>query len=109
MDPGTHPSTDHQAEIIHLIHHKILDQITEITATPVTTIHTTDKVTTEITATAEDTSCNRDINKEIKIIKTGTIAIKIETGLTIEEDRTNTNTTETNTKHKLSSNSRIRT
>ena len=49
------------------------------------------------------------MNREIKITKTGMITIKIETGLTIEEDLTNTNTTETNTKHRSSSNSQIRT
>ena len=103
------PLTDHQAEITHLTHHKILDQITEVTATPVTMIHTTDKVTTETTAETEDTSNNRDMNKETKITKTGVITTKIETGSTIEEDQTNTNTTETNTKHKSSSNSRTRT
>ena len=33
--------------------------------------------------------------REIKTTKTGMITTKIETGLTIEEDQTNTNTTET--------------
>ena len=109
MDLGTDPLTDHQVEIVHLTHHKILDQITEVAATPVTMIHTTDKATTETTAETEDISNNQDTNKEIKITKTGMITIKIETGSTIEEDQTNTNTTETNTKHKSSSNSQIRT
>ena len=45
-------------EIIHLTHHKILDQITEVAATPVTMIHTTDKATTETTAETENTSNN---------------------------------------------------
>ena len=103
------PSTDCQVEIIHLTHHKILDQITEVAATPVTMIHTTDKATTETTAETEGTSNNRDMNREIKITKTGMITTKIETGLTIEEDQTNTNTTETNTKHRSSSSSQIRT
>ena len=102
-------STDHQVEIVHLTRHKILDQITEVAATHVTMIHTTDKATTETTAETEDTSNNRDMNKEIKITKTGMITIKIETGSTIEDDQTNTNTTETNKKHKSSLNSRIRT
>ena len=31
MDPGTDHSTDHQAKIIHSIHHKIIDQITVAT------------------------------------------------------------------------------
>ena len=52
------PLTDCQVEIIHLTHHKILDQITEVAATPVTMIHTTDKATTETTAETEDTSNN---------------------------------------------------
>ena len=96
--------TDHQAEIIHLTH-----QITEVTATPVTMIHTTGKATTETTAETEDTSNNRDMNRETKITKTGMITTKIETGSTIEEDQINTNTTETNTKHRSSSSSQIRT
>ena len=50
--------TDCQAEIIHLTHHKILDQITEVEAAPVTMIHTTDKATTETTAETEVTSNN---------------------------------------------------
>ena len=102
-------STDHQAEIIYLTHHKILDQITEVAATLVTMIHTTDRATTETTAETKDTSNNRDTNIEIKITKTGMITFKIETGSTIEEDQTNTNTTETNTRHKSFSNSQIRT
>ena len=100
---------DHQAGIIHLTHHKILDQITEVAATPVTMIHTTDRDTTETTAETKDTSNNQDMKIAIKITKTGMITIKIETGLTTEEDQTNTNTTETNTRHKSSSNSQIRT
>ena len=109
MDLGMDLLTDHQAEIIHLTHHKILDQITEVAATPVTMIHTTDTATTETTAETEGTSNNRDMNREIKITKTGMITTKIETGSTIEEDQTNTNTTETNTKHRSSSSSQIRT
>ena len=58
MDLGTDLSTDHQAEIIHLTHHKILEQITEVAVTPVTMIHTTDKATTETTAETEGTSNN---------------------------------------------------
>ena len=100
--------TDHQAETIHSTHHKILDQITEVTATPATMIHTTDKATTETTAETEGTSNNRDMIREIKTTKTGMTTPKIEIGLTIEEDQTNINTTETNTKHKSSSSSQIR-
>ena len=80
-----------------------------VTATPATMIHTIDRATTETTAEMEDTNNNQDMNREIKITKTGVITIKIETGLTIEEDLTNTNTTETNTKHRSSSNSQIKT
>ena len=101
--------TDHQAEIIHLTHHKILDQIKEVAVTQVTMIPTTDKATTETTAETEGTSNNRDTNREIKITKTGMMTTKIETGWTIEEDQTNTNTTETNTKHRSSSSSQSRT
>ena len=100
---------DRQVETTHLTLHIILDQITKITATPVTMIHTTDKATTKITTETKATSTTRDMNKEIKATKTGMITTKIEIGSTIEEDRTNTNTTETNTRHKSSSNSRIRT
>ena len=63
----------------------------------------------DLSTETEGTSNNRDMNREIKITKTGMITTKIETGLTIEEDQTNTNTTETNTKHRSSSRSRIRT
>ena len=109
MDLGMDLLTDCQAETIHLTHHKVLDQITEAAATLVTTIHTTDKATTETTAETEVTNNNQDTNKETKITKTGMITIKIETGLTIEGDQTNTNITETNTKHKSFLNSQIRT
>ena len=85
------------------------EQITETTATLVTMIHTTDRATTEITTETEVTNTTQDTNKGTKITKTGMITIKIETGLTIEEGRTNTNTTETNTRHKSSSNSLTRT
>ena len=77
--------TDLQAEIVHLTPHKILDQITETTATPVTMIHTTGGATTEITTETEVTNTIRDLNKGIKTTKTGMITIKIETGSTIEE------------------------
>ena len=86
MDSGMDLSTDCQAEIIHLTHHKILDQFTEVAATPVTMIHTTDKATTETTAETGVTNNNRDMNKETKITKTGMTTIKIETGSTIEGD-----------------------
>ena len=100
---------DHQVETTHLTLHIILDQITEITATPVSMIRTTDKATTEITTETKATSTTRDMNKETKATKTGMMTTKIEIGSTIEEDQTNTNTMETNTRHKSSLNSRIRT
>ena len=69
-------STDHQAEITHLIHHKILDQITEVTTTPVAMTLTTGRITTGITAETEDTSNNQDTNREIRITKTGMKTIR---------------------------------
>ena len=51
----------------------------------------------------------QDMNREVKTTKTGMITIKIETGLTTEEDLTNTSITGTNPKHKSSSNSQART
>ena len=101
--------TDHQAEITHLSHHKILDQITEVTTTPVAMTLTTGRITTGIMAETEDTSNNQDTNREIRITKTGMKTIKVETGLITEEDQTNINITETNTKHRSSLNSQIRT
>ena len=49
------------------------------------------------------------MNREIKITKAGMITTKIETGLTIEEDQTNTNTIETSTRHRSSLSSQTRT
>ena len=86
----------------------ILDQITEVTATPTTMIHTTDKDTTEITIETEDTNTTQDMNKEATTTRTGKIIIKIKTGLTTEGNLTNTNTTETNQKHKSSLNTPTR-
>ena len=43
MDPSMDLSTDLQVGTAHLILHIILDQITETTAIPATTTHTTDK------------------------------------------------------------------
>ena len=56
-----------------------------------------------------DTNTTQDMNREAKTTKTGMITIKIETGLTTEEDQTNTSITGTNPKHKSSSNSQTRT
>ena len=102
-------STDHQAEIIHSIHHKILDQITEAAITQVTMMDTTDRTTTKIMAETEVTSNNRGTNRETRTTKTGMTIIKIETGSTTEEDQANTNTTGTNTKLKSSLNSQTKT
>ena len=66
MDPGTDHLTDHQAKIIHSIHHKILDQITEAAITQVTMTGKTDRTTTETTAETEVTSNNRGTNREIR-------------------------------------------
>ena len=64
-------STDHQAKIIHSIHHKILDQITEAAITQVTMTGTTDRTTTETMAETEVTSNNRGTNREIRTTQTG--------------------------------------
>ena len=118
MDPGTDHSTDHQAKIIHSIHLKTLDQITEATITRVTMTATTGRTTAETTAGTEIISNNQDTNRETKTTQTGMTIIKIEIGmkttktdtsLTIEGDQTSINTTETNTKLKLSSNSQTKT
>ena len=108
MDPGTDHSTDHQAKIIHSIHHKILDQITEAAITQVTMTGTIDRTTTKTMAETEVTSNNRGMNREIRTIQTRMTITKIETGSTTEEDQTNTNTTGTNTKLKSSLNSQTK-
>ena len=71
-------STDHQAKIIHSIHHKILDQITEAAITQVTMTGTTDRTTTETMAETEVTSNNRGTNREIRTTQTGMTITKIE-------------------------------
>ena len=48
-------------------------------------------------------------NRDIRTTQTGMTITKIETGLTTEEDHTNTNTTGTNTKLKSSLNSQTKT
>ena len=101
-------STDLQAGTTHLIPHIILDQITEITAIPVTVTHTTDNDTTETTTETGDTKRTKDMTREIKTTTTGMITIKIDTGLTTEGDQINTSTTETNRKHKSFSNTQIK-
>ena len=71
--------------------------------------HKIDKASTETTAETEGTDNNRNTNREVRTTRTGMTTIKIEIGLTTEEDQTNTNTTEISTKHRLSSNSQIKT
>ena len=56
----------------------------------------------------EDTNSNRDVNREARTTRTGMTTIKIEIGLTTE-DQININTTEISTKHRSSSNSQIKT
>ena len=107
----------HQAKIIHSIHPKTLDQITEATVTRATMTATTDRTTAKTMAGPETTNNNQDTNRETKHIQTGMAIIKIEigmttmkgdTGSTTEGDQTNINTTETNTKPKSSSNSQTK-
>ena len=69
-------------------------------------IHKIDKASTEITAETEDKNNNQDMNREIR---TGMATIKIEIGLTTEEDQTNISTTAANTKHRSSLSSQIKT
>ena len=90
MDPGTVLSTGHHKETTCSIHHKILDQITEVTVTPTMKIHKIDKASTETTAEIEGTSNNQNTNREIKTTRTGMRTTKIEIGLTTGEDQTNT-------------------
>ena len=106
--------TDHQAKIIHSIHPKTLDQITEAMITRVTMTTTTGRTTTETMAGTETTNNNQDMNRKtittqtgmtITKIEIGTKTTKTDTGSTTEGDQTSTNTTETNTKLRLSSNS----
>ena len=108
--------TGHQAKIIHLIHPKTLDQITETTVTQATTTATADRTTAETMAGTEITNNIQDTNRETKTTQTGMTIIKIDigmttktdTGSTTEGDQTNTNTTGTNTKLKSSLNSRTK-
>ena len=102
MDPGTVLSAGHHKETTHSIHHKILDQITEVTVTPTTKIHKIDKAPTETTAGMEGTSNNQNTNREIRTTRTGMRTTKIETGLTTGEGQTNTNIIEISTKHRSS-------
>ena len=83
MDPGTDHLTDHQAKIIHSIHHKILDQITEAAITQATMTATTDRTTTKTMEETEITNNNQDMNREIRTTQTGMTITKIEIGMRI--------------------------
>ena len=117
MDPGTDQLTDHRAKIIHSIHHKILDQVTEAAITEATMTATTDRTTTVIMAETGITNNNQGTSREIRTtqmgmtttkIEVGMTIIRIETGSTTEGDQTNINTTGTNTKPKSSLNSQTK-
>ena len=92
------PSTGHQAEVVHITLHSVLDQITEITAIPV--VMTTNKGTTETTIETEYANKTQNTTKETKTIKAGMITIKIEIDLTTEDGQISTSTTETSQRHK---------
>ena len=109
MDPSTDLMTDPQVETTPSTPQIILDLVTETTATPTTMTNTTGRDTIETTVETGNTNTIQDLNSEAKTIITGMITIKIEIGLTTEEDQTNTNITGTNPKHKLSSNSQTKT
>ena len=100
--------TDHQAKIIHSIHHKILDQVTEAAITQATMMATIVRTIAETMAETEITDNNQDMNREIRTTQTGMTITKIETGSTTEGDQTNINTTEPNTKPKSSFNSQTK-
>ena len=84
-DHGTDHLTDHQAKIIHLIHLKILDQITETTVTRATVTATTDRTTAETMAGTEITNNTQDTNRGTKTTQTGMTIIKIEIGMTNQD------------------------
>ena len=108
-DLGTSDSTNHHKEIILSTHHTILDQITEITVTPVARTTKIDKVSTETTLEVRDTNKHRDTIRETNTTSTDMTITKIETGLITEEDQTNTNTIGINIKHRSFSNSQTKT
>ena len=95
-------STDCQAEAAHIIHHTVLDQISEtIAATQATMKATTiDKPTTETTIETEDTNRTHGMIKEIIAFRTGMTTTKTGMGLTTEDDQLNTDTTEINPEHR---------
>ena len=73
-------STDLQAEPAHIIHHTILDQVSETIADTQATVTTcrTDKTTTETTIEIEGTSKTCGMTKETMAIKTSMTIIMIE-------------------------------
>ena len=85
MDPSMVPSTDLQAEIAHTTHHLILDQISETTMGTQVTTTRTDRISSKTTET-EITNKIIGMIREIIAFKIGMTTIKIETGLTTEED-----------------------
>ena len=98
MDPLTDlPAT---AETTHTTHHTILDQISEAIAdTQATKTAKTDKASTKTTIETEGTRRTHGMTREMGS-RTGMTTTKIETGLTTEDDQTNTNITETNQRHR---------
>ena len=74
--------TDHQAKIIHSIHLKTLDQITETTVAQTAMTATTGRMAAETVAGTETTNNNQDMNRETKTTQTGMTIIKIEIGTT---------------------------
>ena len=106
---GTTHSTNHHKRIIPSIHHTVLDQITEITTTPVVRTTKIDKVSTETTLGVRDIIKRRDTIRETNTTSTDTTITKTETGLITGEDQTNTNTIETNIKQRSFSNSQTKT
>ena len=101
--------TNHHKRIIPSIHHTVLDQITEITTTPVARTTKIDKVSREITLGVRDTNKRRDMIRETNTTSSDTTITKSETGLITREDEINTNTIETNIKHRSFSNSQTKT
>ena len=61
--------TEHQAKIIHSIHHKILDQVTEATITQATMTATTDRTTTETTAEQKLPTTTKVRTEKSKLLK----------------------------------------
>ena len=69
MVPGTDHLTDHQAKIIHLFHHKILDQVTEAAITQATMMATTDRTTAKTTTETEITNNTKIRTEKSELLK----------------------------------------